>query len=216
MRGGRRIDGKKPCVTSLSCLEPIRHVTAKTPSVYDVLAFRSASDLLNRVPLARKEWTHLIQAGALDGLGDSRAALLAEAGALHAGGDGGQLAFTFVAQTVTTEDAAQRLAWEIKLLGLPVSVHPLATVEARKRPARSLSELPQVEGKSVTVAGTRLPGWTGGKGWFCADEESYVVAIPAKGLANPRPWRPVQLSGRWTCDQWGDCWFQIDRWEALE
>src|SRR5690606_18582293 len=51
--------------------------------------FSSAGDLLNRVPLARKEWTHLIQAGALDGLGESRAALLAEAGALHTGGDGG-------------------------------------------------------------------------------------------------------------------------------
>ena len=178
--------------------------------------FRSATDLLNRVPLARKEWAHLIQAGALDGLGESRSALLAEAGALHAGGDGGQLSFTFVAQAVTAEDVAQRLAWETRLLGMPISVHPLATVPGSQRPAMRLGTVANHPDESVTVAGTRLPGWTGGKGWFCGDEHHYVVAMLPKGMANPRPWRPIVLRGRWNSDRWGDCWLQVDEWRALE
>lgn len=178
--------------------------------------FSSVSDLLNRVPLARKEWTHLIQAGALDELGDSRAALLAEAGALHTGGDGGQLAFIFVAQAVAAEDAALRLAWETRLLGMPVSVHPLATIASRQLPTMVLGELHKHAGVSITIAGTRLPGWTGGKGWFCGDEENYVVAIPPKGMTNPRPWRPISVRGRWCSDQWGDSWLQVEEWKALE
>jgi hypothetical protein len=126
------------------------------------------------------------------------------------------LAFTFVAQAVATEDVAQRLAWETRILGMPVSAHPLATVSPQQRPGIPLGDLPQQAGKSVVVTGTRLPGWTGGKGWFCGDEKNYVVAIPRKGLVNPRPWRPLQLRGRWVSDQWGDCWLQVEEWSALE
>jgi DNA-directed DNA polymerase III PolC len=178
--------------------------------------FTDAGDLLQRVSLARKEWTHLIQAGALDGLGESRTALMAEASALHSGGDGGQLAFTFVVQTVVAEDVAQRLAWETRLLGMPVSVHPLDGVRARPAESVPLVELPHHLGATVTVVGTRLPGWTGGKGWFCGDGTSYVVAIPPKGMPNPRPWRPVQVRGRWVRNGWGDCWLQVEEWNALE
>jgi DNA polymerase III alpha subunit len=180
-----------------------------------VRPFASATDLLGRVPLARKEWTHLIQCGALDGLGESRAALLAEAGALQAGGDGGQLAFTFVAQAVTAEDVSQRIVWETRLLGLPVSSHPLASVDSSQLAVIPLGELPNHTGVLVTVAGARLPGWTGGKGWFCGDDQNFVVAIPPKGMANPRPWRPILLRGRWCTGQWGDSWFQVEEWKAL-
>jgi DNA polymerase III alpha subunit len=179
-------------------------------------SFTSVGDLLSRVALARKEWTHLIQCGALDGLGESRAALLAEASATQASGDGGQLAFTFVAQAVAAEDASQRVQWETKLLGQPVSLHPLATVDPAHLPAMKLHEVHNQPGSSVTVAGTRLPGWTGGKGWYCGDSESYTVAIPAKGMTNPRPWRPILLRGRWCSDGWGDGWIQIDEWHLLE
>jgi DNA polymerase III alpha subunit len=178
--------------------------------------FESVSDLLHRVPLARKEWTHLIQSGALDGLGDSRTALLAEANAVHTAGDGGQLSFLFVAQAVNAEDPAQRLAWESRLLGMPVSVHPLDTVEAAQLPTTTLADLAQHTASSTTVAGVRLPGWTGGKGWFFGDAHNYVVAIPPKGMANPRPWRPVLLRGRWVGDQWGDRWLQVEEWRPLE
>ncbi|MDQ1300904.1 MAG: polymerase subunit alpha, partial [Chloroflexota bacterium] len=41
--------------------------------------FRSLGDLLGRVELQAKELMHLIQCGALDGLGASRAAMLQEA-----------------------------------------------------------------------------------------------------------------------------------------
>lgn len=178
--------------------------------------FRSVSDLLGRVPMARKEWTHLIQAGALDGLGESRAAMLTEAGTHADGGDGGQLAFNFIAQTVNAEDAAQRVAWETRLLGLPVSVHPLALIDAKARPSMTLGLLAQNAGDRVVVSGVRLPGWTGGKGWFCGDEANYIVAIPEKGLSNPRPWRPIRMQGRWCMDQWSDCWLQVDAWDVLE
>jgi DNA-directed DNA polymerase III PolC len=184
--------------------------------------FRSALDLLNRVPLARKEWTHLIQAGALDGLGESRNALLAEVGARNVDG-GGQLAFTFVTEMVTSkagtskagtgEDVAQCLLWETRLLGLPVSQHPLATVQ--DLPPLKLGGLATQQATSVTVAGVRLPGWTGGKGWFLGDEQHYVMAITPKGMANPRPWRPIQVQGRWIRDEWGDCWLQVDSWSEL-
>jgi DNA-directed DNA polymerase III PolC len=49
--------------------------------------FHSVTDLRQRVTLARKEWTHLVQCGALDGLGESRAAMLQAAGRFDAGGE---------------------------------------------------------------------------------------------------------------------------------
>jgi hypothetical protein len=177
--------------------------------------FSSIGDLLKRVQLGRKECTHLIQAGALDGLGASRAALLSEAGTANSG-DGGQLAFAFALQVVAAEDAAQRMAWETRLLGMPVSLHPLATVAKAREGALSLADLNRSGGAAVTVVGTRLPGWTGGKGWFFGDELNYVVAIPPKGLGNPRPWRPIRLRGRWRRDEWGDSWLQVEEWQLLE
>jgi hypothetical protein len=51
------------------------------------------ADLLSRVELQKKEITHLIQCGALDGLGDSRAALLAEAADVARAGSAHQLGF---------------------------------------------------------------------------------------------------------------------------
>lgn len=177
-------------------------------------SFRSVADLLARVPLARKEWTHLVQAGALDGLGDSRAALLIEAGDACAGGNGGQLAFAFATEVVAADEASQRLAWEQRLLGLPVSLSPLATVA--QRPPIRLRSMRRVQGAEVEVAAVRLPGWTGGKGWFAADEDDFVIAIPTKGQNNPRPWKPVRLHGRWMQDEWGGGWIQVERWQPLD
>ena len=56
--------------------------------------FADLRDLLARVELQPKETRHLIQCGALDGLGDSRAALLAE---LRSLGRAGQCAATGLA-----------------------------------------------------------------------------------------------------------------------
>ena len=49
--------------------------------------FQSLRDFIERVPMQAKEVQHLIQCGALDGLGESRAALLAEAADGFTGGE---------------------------------------------------------------------------------------------------------------------------------
>ncbi|HXF62013.1 MAG TPA: hypothetical protein VNK95_10370, partial [Caldilineaceae bacterium] len=186
-------------------------------------------DLLARVPLRRKEWMHLVQCGALDGLGASRMAMLAAAGGEQAGNrrinqrrvnhreEAGarQMAFEFVAQAVAAESDAQRLAWEQRILGLPVSLHPLQTL-AETRRAGSLAQARARPGQLVEVDGTRLPGQTGGRGWFLADPVDYALAVLPKGTAAPRPWRPIRVAGRWQQDPWGNAWLQVERWSPLE
>lgn len=117
------------------------------------------------------------------------------------------------------------MAWEQRLLGLPVSVLPLETlgtvgtvetVDAGRLCDLRLAELGERWGQAVTVAGTRLPGWTGGKGWFLADGDGLVIAIPKQGVGSPRPWKPVRVSGRWSCDAGGDAWLQVEAWSPLD
>ncbi len=177
-------------------------------------AFRSLADLVQRVPLQAKELAHLIQCGALDGLGASRAALLDDA--THASPSGmQQMTFAFVAQQVAAETAAQRLTWEQHILGQPVSVHPLDLVPSRDEsvPLHDIARRPR---QAVQVLGIRLPGWTGGKGFFLADRRDYVIAIPPKSIGNPAPWDVVHIWGRWLQDEWGSGWLQIERLEKAK
>ena len=172
--------------------------------------FADLSDLLTRVPLQEKEVTHLIQCGALDGLGESRSALLAEADRLRRAGVQ-QIAFGFMDEAAPpAEDAAARLAWEQHLLGMPVSVHPLA-LAARAADGTTLAELGQAPGKAGRVAGVRLPGWTGGKGFFFHDGADFAIAVPPKGAANPPIWQPFVAHGRWRRDEWGGSWLEIEQ-----
>ncbi|MCB9114302.1 MAG: DNA polymerase III subunit alpha [Caldilineaceae bacterium] len=175
--------------------------------------FAGPADLVQRVPLQAKELAHLIQCGALDGLGASRAALLDDA--THASPSGmQQMTFAFVAQQVAAETAAQRLAWEQHILGQPISVHPLDLVQA---PAGcvALEAAPARPRQAVQVLGIRLPGWTGGKGFFLADHSNYVIAIPPRSINNPAPWEPVRIWGRWLQDEWGSGWLQVERLEKV-
>jgi DNA polymerase-3 subunit alpha len=184
-------------------------------TVQSILAgrpFADLSDLLTRVPLQEKEATHLIQCGALDGLGESRAALLAEADRLRRAGVQ-QIAFGFMDATAPPpEDGATRLAWEQHVLGLPVSVHPLA-LATRAADATLLAQLADSPGKAGRVAGVRLPGWTGGKGFFLHDGVDFAIAVPPKGAANPPVWQPFVAQGRWRRDEWGGGWVEIERVE---
>ena len=66
-----------------------------------------------------------------------------------------------------------------------------------------LRDLPRHPNRSVTVVGVRLPGWTGGKGFFLDDGQSYVIAVPAGKIASPKVWQPVTVRGRWQSDPWG-------------
>jgi len=168
--------------------------------------FSSLSDLLQRVPMQAKEVIHLIQCGALDGLGTSRAQMLLSAEELLRAGNARQMAFDFMAPaTAPPETAAQRLAWEMHLLGLPVSVDPLQLSDLPGGVA--IRQLPQLRDQQVSVTGLRLPGWTGGRGWFLSDGDSYVIA---QGGQRPPVWQPVRLHGRYKVDAWGGGTFQIE------
>jgi DNA polymerase III alpha subunit len=175
--------------------------------------FTDLRDLLHRVSLQPKEITHLIRCGALDGLDGSRAALLAEAREVEQAGSALQMTFAFARPVVAPESPAQRLAWERHLLGQPVSVHPLEVVDLPEY--LPLSQLPEQAGQRVTVAGVRLPGWTGGEGFFLGDGETFVVARGEPAQRAPAAWQPLLVRGRWLGDEWGGFWFQVDGLEEV-
>jgi DNA polymerase III alpha subunit len=173
-------------------------------------AFTDIRDLLARVDLQPKETDHLIRAGGLDGLGESRAVLLTEAEQIRRAGGAAQLAFDFGGPEVPRESAAERLAWEQELLGLPVSVHPLQLVAERLPNRMPLRELPNTRRQIVTVGGVRLPGWTGGPGFFLGDGDTFIQVKPPRTTKAPPSWKPVQVRGRWANDEWGSGWLQAD------
>jgi DNA-directed DNA polymerase III PolC len=175
--------------------------------------FEGLRDLAGRVALQPKETAHLIQCGALDGLGESRAALLAEAEEIRRAGSAMQMALPFARPAVPPESPAQRLAWEKHLLGQPLSVHPLELV-AEHLPAHvPLRRLPEWVGRPVTVAGVRLPGWTGGRGFFLGDEKTFVMVKGSESF--PPHWEPLLLRGRWVGDDWGTFWLQVEEIEHV-
>jgi DNA polymerase III alpha subunit len=179
-------------------------------------SFTGLRDLLARVTLLSKEITHLIQCGALDGLSESRAALLAEAFELDRSGGPQQLALPFDRPVVPPASPAQRLAWEQVVLGQPVSVHPLEVVADRLPEHVPLAQLPSLAGQSVTVAGVRLPGWTGGQGFYLEDGETFVTAKGGKSLKAPSAWQPVVVRGRWLSDESGTGWFQVEEIKPIQ
>ncbi len=169
-------------------------------------------DLLNRAELRPKEIDHLIRAGALDGLGKNRAALLVEIEQIRRG-SAAQLTFDFAAPQAPDESLAERWAWETELLGLPVSAlaDPLARVRDRLPERRPLRELTGTGGKPILTAGVRLPGWTGGPGFFLGDGASFVICRGARDAKAPPPWRPLLVRGRWIGDGFGSFWLQADQ-----
>ena len=177
--------------------------------------FRSLRDLLNRLDLQVKEALHLVQCGALDGLGAPRAEMLAQIDDVRRAGSVLQGSFNFDTGPIVPDTAAQRLAWEMHLLGWPVSVTPLDALDELPAERVELDELAENMGRMVTVLGYRLPGWTGGKGFFLADGQTYVIAIGDESRPNPRPWLPMRVQGRWRADQYGTAWFIASDWAEL-
>jgi hypothetical protein len=171
--------------------------------------FTGLRDLLTRVDLHPKEVLHLIQGGGLDGLGEHRAALLAEWAEIGQGGSALQLALPFDQPTLPPETLVQRLAWERRVLGLPVSVNPLQTVAALPPEAVSLIRLPETASQLVTTAGYRLPGWTGGPGFYLGDGQTFVLARGDEAFKAPPPWQPILARGRWRRDEFGSSWFHL-------
>ncbi len=172
--------------------------------------YRSLRDLLQRVDLQPREVTHLVQCGALDGLGESRNALLAEAETMRRSGGAGQLAlFAFGGSAaVEAETAGRRLAWEKQLLGLPLSAHPADL--CRRDPAMlPVASLAETAGRPVTTLGVRVPGGTGGRGFYLDDGRGMVL-VREPGQERPLAWRPLIVRGRWRVDPWGGGWFQAE------
>jgi hypothetical protein len=202
--------------------------------------FASLPDLVARVDLQAKELRNLIQCGALDGLGasadvpfQSRAALLAvaetqpRASKARAAGVM-QLAFTFDEPGAPAESAAQRAAWESAVLGLPLtalrdppSLLPLS--EAGGAPVVpehvSLEVLlgsanPAVASRQPVI-GLRLPGWTGGPGFFLWDGHTLVTARQPRVAKAPAPWQLLLVRGHRRGDDWGSFWLEIDELRPL-
>jgi DNA polymerase III alpha subunit len=178
--------------------------------------FSDLRDLLARVDLQTKEIAHLIQCGALDNLGSSRAALLGELAEMEQAGSALQLMLPFDRPAVVSETAAQRLAWERFVLGLPVSLTPLQAMvptsrqEEMAKNISSLSQLPKLTDQPVTVCGYRLSGWTGGAGFYLGDGQTFVWARGNESLKTPSSWQPLLIRGRWQRDSFGTSWLQVD------
>jgi hypothetical protein len=179
--------------------------------------FTGVHDLRRRVDLRPKEVDHLLRCGALDGLAESRTALLAEAGEVRRG-SAKQMTFDFAPPEVASETLRQRWDWETELLGLPVSAFadPLALVRDLLPVHRPLAELPASRGVPTTVAGVRLPGWTGGPGFFLGDGATFIITKTEKTTKHPAPWQPMLVQGRWIGDGWGSFWLHADHIDLVQ
>ena len=174
--------------------------------------FADLADLMARVGLQRKEIDHLIRCGALDRLGESRAQMLQEAEQLARAGSGRQMVFAFAKEAdAAAESVDERCQWETDILGLPVSVRPLDLLPSPETDV-PIRQLRQHGNQTAVVLGMRLPGWTGGKGFYLSDGDSYELVIPNPRLADqkPQPWQPLRLHGRWREDEWGGGWLQVE------
>jgi hypothetical protein len=96
------------------------------------------------------------------------------------------------------------------LLGLPVSAlaDPLALVREELPAHTPLAEVVATRSILLVTAGVRLPGWTGGPGFFLGDGKCFVFVHVPKGVRSPVPWKPLLLKGRWMVDHWGVAWLQ--------
>jgi DNA polymerase-3 subunit alpha len=177
--------------------------------------FKDLRDLVARVDFQTKEILHLIQCGGLDGLGQNRASMIAEAERIKRGGTEKQMAFSFDKAPVKPETAQQIMAWEMQVLGYPLSVHPLDLVQDVPKVV-PLSDLKDFEGQQTSTLGVRLPGWTGGQGLFFGNQESYIIVQLEKGCPQPSPWQPQLLHGTWRSDGMGTSWFQVQKVAILE
>lgn len=175
--------------------------------------FQDLHDLLGRVKLQNKEVMHLIQCGALDGLGESRSALLAEAGCVVRAG-GGQMTFPFAVSEAQADSRATILAWEQHILGLPVSVNPLELVQPLPEHVR-LRHLPDHPNQAVSTVGFRLPGWTGGEGFFLGDGDTFILARLEKRRPMPSVWQPLLLHGFWQADERSGQGFGVEGLQSL-
>ncbi|MDX9953945.1 MAG: DNA polymerase III subunit alpha [Anaerolineae bacterium] len=175
-----------------------------------VAPFANLRDLLSRVPLQELEIVHLIQAGALDGLGPHRAALLEELSRIRRAGSARQLPLLVMESTALPETVMQRLVWERSVMGYPLATLQELLPQLRTTYAGTLplTELP--ERQRVRVIGVRLPGWSRGPDFFLWDGVTWLLAKLAPRQALPPAWEPLLITGMRQTDGWGMTWLQVE------
>jgi DNA polymerase-3 subunit alpha len=209
--------GKAPCLwMGLDAVRDLRQSTIL--SIIDERArgnFQDLRDLVARINFQSKELIHLIQCGGLDGLGENRAKLLTEAREIKRSGTERQMAFPFASKQSKPESPQEAMGWEMRVLGYPISVHPLDLVSDIPEyvPLRDLSKF---EGDLLETVGVKLPGWTGGEGFFLGDGDTFIIARLERGKTQPSTWQPQLLRGRWIGDGMGTFWFKVQHILNLE
>jgi DNA polymerase III alpha subunit len=217
-------------------LGQVRHLTRKTTAAIIAARgngpFQSLDDLLRRVRPRRVEIENLIKCGALDGLGSSRARLLAELEGRSPGqpmqlalpwGDtlnGGKVPKSLEASRTGT--LTQDLAYEIETLGWPVSAHPTAPFAeqiAAQGAVRS-DQLGDMAGNRVLVTGARMSLWGRRRGSLVLEDESGLLDVrqPSRGGLPPGSLGrlgPYQVWGRVQVDQSGDVTLLAERIKPL-
>ena len=163
-------------------LRQVRELTRKTiAAILDARQeqpFESLDDLLQRGRPRLAEAENLVKAGALDGLGAGRKALLAELGGRK---PGAPLQLALPWPTAPEEDftPVQMLALEVEMLGWPVSAHPLSPF-ARELTAEGTvrsDALAAYDGRHAVAAGVRLDLWRRRRGWFTLEDETGFFAV---------------------------------------
>jgi hypothetical protein len=175
--------------------------------------FSGVRDFMSRVSLRIKEITHLIQGGALDGLGPNRPTMLALAREIHQAGNAYQLAFDFLDHRRPPADLAQHLTWEKRVLGYPIAaLRAYLPTQIEQHPdAVPLTPERWETGQPVHTWAVRLPGWTGGGGFYLWDGSTWVMAKTGRSQKHPAPWRVLEIQGHWRRDPWGMGWIQVYR-----
>ena len=175
--------------------------------------FSDVRDLMSRAPLRIKEMTHLIQCGALDGLGPNRPTMLALAREIHQAGNAYQLAFDFLDHRRPPADLAQHLTWEKRVLGYPIAaLRAYLPTQIEQHPdAAPLTPERWQPGQPVHTWAVRLPGWTGGGGFYLWDGSTWATAKTGRSRKHPAPWRVLEIQGNWRRDPWGMGWIQVYR-----
>ena len=119
------------------------------------------------------------------------------------------------------DEMLQTLLWVLDQWGLEGDEKVGATIVKRalEEPLKSVAHhLPdhvplrrvrETDGRSITVVGIRLPGWTGGVGFYLWDGEVCVVVRTRDSRKLPAPWQPLILRGHCVSDEWGTHWLQI-------
>jgi DNA-directed DNA polymerase III PolC len=220
LSSGESAHGKQPELwMGLNQVRDLRRTTIqRLMEERAVQPFSGVLDLSRRVKLQERELIHLVQCGAMDGLVANRARGIREAETVLRSGSPLQHHFDFFEdQPVETESTADRLAWERRILGLPMSAHPLEGVKAVTNEGVALEEVVGQAGRKLITHATRLPSWGSHRTFFMSDQAFFLrVKVPEdREVYLPEVWAPVRLGGTWKEDPWGGGWFEADHFSAL-